>query len=69
MEVTILLKPQIVATSIFILFGIERFGRRWSLVLGLSLMAMFLWIIGAIFNTSREHCHGSMNECTNRDSP
>jgi len=43
---------KIVATSIFILFGIERFGRRWSLVLGLSLMAMFLWIIGAIFNTS-----------------
>jgi len=45
---------KIVATAIFIFFGIERFGRRWSLVIGLSLMSMFLWIIGAIFNTSRE---------------
>jgi MFS family permease len=44
---------KIVATSIFIFFGIERFGRRWSLVIGLALMSMFLWIIGAIFNTNR----------------
>jgi len=42
---------KIFATAIFILFGIERFGRRWSLVVGLALMSMFLWIIGAIFNT------------------
>ena len=43
---------KIVATAIFIFFGIERFGRRWSLCIGLALMSMFLWIIGAIFNTS-----------------
>ena len=46
---------KIVATAIFVFFGIERFGRRWSLTVGLGLMAMFLFIIGAIFNTHREH--------------
>lgn len=49
---------QIVATTIFILFGIERFGRRWSLCVGLGLMGLFLWIIGAIFNTNRESSSG-----------
>ncbi|WWD07220.1 hypothetical protein V865_005317 [Kwoniella europaea PYCC6329] len=42
---------KIVATAIFIFFGIERFGRRWSLTIGLGLMSLFLWIIGATFNT------------------
>lgn len=42
---------KIVATAIFIAFGIERFGRRWSLVVGLAGMSFFLWIIGALFNT------------------
>ncbi|XAO26425.1 hypothetical protein I312_105262 [Cryptococcus bacillisporus CA1280] len=42
---------KIVATSIFIAFGIERFGRKKPLLLGVSLMSMFLWILGAIFNT------------------
>jgi hypothetical protein len=45
---------KIVATAIFIFFGIERFGRRMSLVIGLAGMSLFLWIIGAIFNTHRE---------------
>lgn len=45
---------KIVATAIFVFFGIERFGRRWSLTVGLALMSLFLWIIGAIFNTNRE---------------
>ncbi|WVQ63433.1 uncharacterized protein L199_001586 [Kwoniella botswanensis] len=39
------------ATAIFIFFGIKRFGRRRSLTIGLGLMSLFLWIIGAIFNT------------------
>ncbi|WRT66794.1 uncharacterized protein IL334_003757 [Kwoniella shivajii] len=43
---------KIVATAVFIFFGIERFGRRWSLTVGLALMSLFLWIIGAIFNTN-----------------
>jgi hypothetical protein len=44
---------QVVATSIFVMFGIEKFGRRMSLVCGLAAMSVFLWIIGAIFNTHR----------------
>jgi hypothetical protein len=28
-----------------------RFGRKRPLILGLGLMSMFLWIVGAIFNT------------------
>ncbi|KAK4684872.1 MFS transporter, SP family, sugar:H+ symporter, partial [Tremellales sp. Uapishka_1] len=42
---------KIVATSIFIAFGIDRFGRKKPLLLGVSLMAIFLLIIGAVFNT------------------
>ncbi|KAL7418954.1 hypothetical protein Q5752_006638 [Cryptotrichosporon argae] len=42
---------KIVATSIFIVFGVERFGRRKPLLIGVALMSMFLWIIGAVFNT------------------
>ncbi|KAL7412364.1 putative high-affinity glucose transporter of the major facilitator superfamily [Mrakia frigida] len=42
---------KIVATSIFIFVGIERFGRRLSLGFGASFMSMFLLIIGAIFIT------------------
>jgi len=45
---------KIVATAIFVVFGIEKFGRRWSLVIGLALMSLFLWFIGAIFNTNRK---------------
>lgn len=42
---------KIVATSVFIAFGIERFGRKRPLLIGIALMSMFLWIVGAIFNT------------------
>ncbi|AFR98131.2 sugar transporter [Cryptococcus neoformans] len=42
---------KIIATATFIAFGIERFGRKKPLLLGVGLMSMFLWIIGAIFNT------------------
>lgn len=40
---------KIVATSIFIAFGVERFGRKKPLLLGVAMMSGFLWIIGAIF--------------------
>lgn len=59
---------KIVATAIFVFFGIERFGRRWSLTVGLALMSMFLWIIGAIFNTSRESFQWSSMKETNPSS-
>jgi MFS family permease len=42
---------KIVATSAFIAFGVERFGRKRPLLIGVALMSMFLWIIGAVFNT------------------
>ncbi|WVQ76466.1 hypothetical protein IAR50_006134 [Cryptococcus sp. DSM 104548] len=42
---------KIIATSTFIFLGVERFGRKKPLLLGLGLMSMFLWIIGAVFNT------------------
>ncbi|WVN87388.1 uncharacterized protein L203_102567 [Cryptococcus depauperatus CBS 7841] len=42
---------KIVVTSIFVAFGVERFGRKRPLLVGVALMSMFLWIIGAIFNT------------------
>ncbi|ORY31956.1 sugar transporter [Naematelia encephala] len=42
---------KIVATSIFIAFGVERFGRKKPLLVGVALMSLFLWIIGAVFNT------------------
>jgi MFS family permease len=42
---------KIVTTSIFIAVGVERFGRRKPLLIGVLLMSMFLWIVGAIFNT------------------
>ncbi|WOO76572.1 Quinate permease [Vanrija pseudolonga] len=42
---------KIVATTIFIMFGVDRFGRKWPLIIGAGLMSMFLWIIGAIYHT------------------
>jgi hypothetical protein len=42
---------KIVSTSLFIAFGVERFGRKKPLLVGVALMSMFLWIIGAVFNT------------------
>lgn len=36
----------------FVFFGVERFGRKRPLVVGVLLMSMFLWIIGAVFNTN-----------------
>lgn len=42
---------KIVATTAFIAFGVERFGRKKPLLVGIFLMSMFLWIIGAVFNT------------------
>jgi hypothetical protein len=35
---------KIVTTSIFIAVGVERFGRRKPLLIGVLLMSMFLWI-------------------------
>ena len=42
---------KIITTSIFIFTGVERFGRKKPLLIGTLLMSMFLWIIGAVFNT------------------
>jgi MFS family permease len=33
------------------MFGVERFGRKKPLLVGVFLMSLFLWIIGAIFYT------------------
>ncbi|WVQ94086.1 hypothetical protein IAU59_001164 [Kwoniella sp. CBS 9459] len=42
---------KIVATTIFIVFGVDRFGRKKPLLTGIALMSLFLWIVGAIFHT------------------
>lgn len=42
---------KIVATTIFVAFGVEKLGRRLSLAYGALLMSMFLWIIGSVFFT------------------
>lgn len=42
---------KIVVTSLFIATGVERFGRKKPLLVGVALMSMFLWIIGAVFHT------------------
>jgi hypothetical protein len=42
---------KIVSTSIFIFVGIERTGRSAALGWGGLGMSLFLWIVGAIFNT------------------
>jgi len=36
---------------LFIAFDVDRFGRKKPLLLGVALMSMLLWIVGAIFNT------------------
>jgi sugar porter (SP) family MFS transporter len=43
---------KIVATAVFIFFGVEKFGRKRPLLVGIFMMSGFLWIIGAIFNTN-----------------
>lgn len=42
---------KIVATGLFIAFGVERFGRKKPLLVGVFMMSACLWIIGAVFNT------------------
>ncbi|KAI9635769.1 sugar transporter [Dioszegia hungarica] len=42
---------KIISTGIFIAFGIERFGRKKPLAIGVAMMSGFLFIIGAVFNT------------------
>jgi thiamine transporter ThiT len=42
---------KIVATSIFIIFGIERAGRKKYFAFGGFAMGVFLFMIGAVFHT------------------
>jgi MFS family permease len=51
---------KIISTSIFIAFGVERFGRKKTLLLGVAMMSGFLWIIGAVFNTHPPNMDGSV---------
>jgi hypothetical protein len=66
---------KIVATAIFIFFGVERVGRRTALIVGVGLMSMFLWMIGAIFNTHsmsflcQVGSEGKGNELTDSSGP
>ncbi|KAL4806212.1 general substrate transporter [Aspergillus unguis] len=39
---------KVVSTGIFLLIGIDRFGRKWSLVGGGFAMAVFMFILGAV---------------------
>ncbi|CAK9784201.1 sugar transporter [Cutaneotrichosporon oleaginosum] len=50
---------KIVATAVFIFFGVERFGRKRPLLVGIFMMSGFLWIIGAIFNTNQPDKHAT----------
>lgn len=43
---------KVVATGLFLLIGIDRFGRKWSLVLGGFWMAACMFIIGAVLVTN-----------------
>ncbi|KAG8872262.1 hypothetical protein FRB97_007820 [Tulasnella sp. 331] len=42
---------KVVATSIFIFFFVEKFGRKWSLFYGALTMGVLFYIVGAIFKT------------------
>jgi len=42
---------KVVATSIFILFFVEKWGRKWSLFWSAIWMGIFFYIVGAIFKT------------------
>jgi uncharacterized membrane protein YoaT (DUF817 family) len=35
---------KIVTTSLFVAFGVDRFGRKKPLLIGVALMSMFLWV-------------------------
>lgn len=39
---------KVIATGIFLIIGIERFGRKWPLVAGVWFMAVCMFIIGAL---------------------
>lgn len=39
---------KVVSTGLFLLIGIDRFGRKWSLVAGGWAMAVFMFILGAV---------------------
>lgn len=42
---------KVISTGIFLLVGIDRFGRKWSLVAGAAWMATMMFIIGAVLAT------------------
>ncbi|RDW65252.1 hypothetical protein BP5796_09944 [Coleophoma crateriformis] len=42
---------KVVATGIFLLIGIDKLGRRWSLVLGAAWMMSMMFILGAVLHT------------------
>lgn len=42
---------KVVATAIFLLIGIDRWGRKWSMVGGAAWMASMMFIIGAVLAT------------------
>lgn len=42
---------KVVATGLFLFIGIDRFGRKWSLVAGGFWMAAMMFIIGAVLAT------------------
>jgi len=42
---------KVVATSIFIFFGVEKFGRKWSLFTSAIFMGTFFYIVGALQKT------------------
>lgn len=42
---------KVVATGIFLIVGIDKLGRRWSLVFGAAWMAAMMFIIGAVLAT------------------
>lgn len=40
-----------IATAIFLLIGIDKLGRRWSLMLGAAWMMTMMFILGAVLHT------------------
>ncbi|KAH8802461.1 general substrate transporter [Xylogone sp. PMI_703] len=42
---------KVASTGLFLIIGIDRFGRRWSLVLGAIWMMVMMFIIGGVLNT------------------
>lgn len=50
---------KVISTGLFLIVGIDQFGRRKSLLLGAAWMASMMFIIGAVLATHPPETHSS----------